>query len=81
VCNRALLARELMALAYVKPYVKRNETDAANAEAIAEAVSWQTMRFVPVSHRIGYQSSVVDCPRPASSRTSAFDLRQAASRS
>lgn len=50
-------ARELMALghavrlmppSYVKPYVKRNKTDAADAEAIAEAVTRPTMRFVPV---------------------------------
>jgi len=34
--------------AYVKPYVKRNKTDAADAEAIAEAVTRPTMRFVPV---------------------------------
>lgn len=50
-------ARELIALghevklmppAYVKPYVKRNKTDAADAEAIAEAVTRPTMRFVAV---------------------------------
>jgi transposase len=34
--------------AYVKPYVKRGKTDAADAEAIAEAVTRPTMRFVPV---------------------------------
>ena len=34
--------------AYVKPYVKRGKTDAADAEAICEAVSRPTMRFVPV---------------------------------
>ena len=50
-------ARELMALghevrlmppAYVKAYVKRNKNDAADAEAICEAVTRPTMRFVPV---------------------------------
>lgn len=50
-------ARELTALghevrlmppAYVKPYVKRGKTDAADAEAICEAVTRPTMRFVPV---------------------------------
>jgi transposase len=50
-------ARELMALghevrlmppAYVKPYVKRGKTDAADAEAICEAVTRPTMRFVAV---------------------------------
>ena len=34
--------------AYVKPFVKRGKTDAADAEAISEAVIRKTMRFVPV---------------------------------
>ncbi|MBZ0214974.1 MAG: IS110 family transposase, partial [Fimbriimonadaceae bacterium] len=33
---------------YVKPYVKRNKNDAADAEAICEAVTRPTMRFVPI---------------------------------
>ncbi|RWI54782.1 MAG: IS110 family transposase [Mesorhizobium sp.] len=33
---------------YVKPFVKRGKCDAADAEAIAEAVTRKTMRFVPV---------------------------------
>ena len=33
---------------YVKPYVKRGKTDAADAEAVCEAVTRPTMRFVPV---------------------------------
>lgn len=37
----------LMPPAYVKAYVKRNKTDAADAEAICEAVTRPTMRFVP----------------------------------
>jgi len=50
-------ARELQALGhealllppqYVKPYVKRNKNDAADAEAICEAMSRPSMRFVPV---------------------------------
>ena len=50
-------ARELTALghevrimppSHVKPYVKRGKTDAADAEAICEAVTRPTMRFVPV---------------------------------
>jgi transposase len=50
-------AREIAALghhvklippAYVKPFVKRGKTDAADAEAISEAVTRKTMRFVPV---------------------------------
>src|SRR3954469_19486569 len=49
-------ARELQALGhevrlmpaqYVKAYVKRNKNDAADAEAICEAVRRPTMRFVP----------------------------------
>ena len=38
----------LMPPAYVKPYVKRGKSDAADAEAICEAVTRPTMRFVPV---------------------------------
>jgi len=38
----------LMPPRYVKPYVKRNKNDAADAEAICEAVTRPTMRFVPV---------------------------------
>ena len=34
--------------AYVKPFVKRQKNDAADAEAIAEAASRPTMRFVEV---------------------------------
>ena len=33
---------------YVKPFVKRGKTDAADAEAISEALTRKTMRFVPV---------------------------------
>lgn len=50
-------AREISALGhevrlippqYVKPFVKRGKTDAADAEAICEAVTRPTMRLVPV---------------------------------
>ncbi len=34
--------------AYVKPFVKRQKNDAADAEAICEAATRPTMRFVPV---------------------------------
>jgi transposase len=41
----------LMPPAYVKAYVKRGKTDAADAEAICEAVTRPTMRFVPIKSR------------------------------
>jgi transposase len=50
-------AREIAALGhevrllpptYVKPYVKRGKTDAADAEAICEAVTRPNMHFVPI---------------------------------
>jgi transposase len=53
-------ARELIALGhdvklmpaqYVKPYVKRGKNDAADAEAICEAVTRPTMRFVAIKTR------------------------------
>ena len=55
--ERALLARELTKLGHevrlmpakdVKAYVKRNKNDAADAEAICEAVGRPTMRFVRI---------------------------------
>lgn len=45
----------LMPPAYVRPYVKRGETDAADAEAIAEAVTRPTMRFFAVK-TVGQQA-------------------------
>lgn len=39
---------KLMPPAYVKPYVKRQKNDMADAEAICEAVTRPTMRFVPI---------------------------------
>jgi len=39
---------KLMPPTYVKPYVKRGKNDVADAEAICEAVTRPTMRFVPV---------------------------------
>ena len=38
----------LMPPSYVKPYVKRQKNDAADAEAICEAVTRPTMRFVEI---------------------------------
>ena len=39
---------KLMPAAYVKPYVKRGKNDEVDAEAICEAVTRPTMRFVPI---------------------------------
>lgn len=39
---------KLIAPIYVKPYVKRGKSDAADAEAICEAVTRPTMRFVEI---------------------------------
>lgn len=41
-------AVRLIAPAYAKAYVRRNKTDPADAEAICEAVSRPSMRFVPI---------------------------------
>jgi transposase len=38
----------LMAPQFVKPYIKTNKNDVADAEAICEAVSRPNMRFVPI---------------------------------
>ena len=38
----------LIAPAYVKPFIKRQKNDAADAEAICEAAQRPSMRFVPV---------------------------------
>jgi len=40
----------LMAPQFVKPYVKTNKNDAADAEAICEAVGRPNMRFVPIKN-------------------------------
>jgi transposase len=37
-----------MAAKFVKPYIKSNKNDMRDAEAIAEAVTRPSMRFVPV---------------------------------
>ena len=39
---------KLIAPQLVKPYIKRGKNDAADAEALCEAMSRPTMRFVPV---------------------------------
>ena len=40
----------LMAPQFVKPYVKTNKNDVADAEAICEAVGRPNMRFVPIKN-------------------------------
>ena len=61
-------AREISALGhevrlippvYVKPFVKRGKTDAADAEAISEAVTRKTMRFVPAKSTDQQAAAVV----------------------
>ena len=41
---------KLMAPQFVKPYVKTNKNDVADAEAICEAVNRPNMRFVPIKN-------------------------------
>jgi len=48
----------LMPAAYVKPYVKRQKNDAADAEAICEAVTRANMRFV-ATKTLGQQSCLM----------------------
>ena len=50
----------LMPPAYVKPYVKRQKNDAADAEAICEAVTRANMRFVAT--KTPEQQSCSDAP-------------------
>jgi transposase len=49
----------LIAPAYVKPYVKRQKTDAADAEAICEAAVRPGMRFVAVKSQTQQAAAVV----------------------
>lgn len=49
----------LMPPSYVKPYVKRGKTDAADAAAICEAVTRPSMRFVPVKSEAGSAALVL----------------------
>jgi transposase len=52
---------KLMAPQFVKPYVKTNKNDTADAEAICEAVSRPSMRFVPMKN--GEQQAVLSLHR------------------
>lgn len=49
----------LIAPAYVKPFVKRQKNDAADAEAICEAAQRPTMRFVAVKSQEKQASAVI----------------------
>jgi transposase len=49
----------LIAPAYVKPFVKRQKNDAADAEAICEAAQRPTMRFVAVKSMTAQANAVV----------------------
>lgn len=49
----------LIAPAYVKPFVKRQKNDAADAEAICEAAQRPTMRFVAVKSEAAQAAAVV----------------------
>src|SRR5512144_1630300 len=52
---------KLMAPQFGKPYVKTNKNDAADAEAICEAVSRPSMRFVPI--KTGAQQAILSLHR------------------
>ena len=71
-------AVRLMPPRYVKPYVKRNKNDMADAEAICEAVTRPTMRFVSIKrpdqqsilmlHRTREKMPLLRSPRDSLSR-------------
>ena len=52
---------KLMAPQFVKPYVKTNKNDVADAEAICEAVARPNVRFVPI--KTAEQQSVLSLHR------------------
>jgi transposase len=52
-------AVKLIAPAYVKPFVKRQKNDAADAEAICEAAQRPTMRFVAVKSEAAQAAIVI----------------------
>jgi transposase len=54
--------------AYVKPFVKRQKNDAADAEAICEAAQRPTMRFVPVKTEEQQANGIVFRARPPAYR-------------
>lgn len=58
----------LMPPAHVNPYVKRGKTDAADVEAICEAVTRPTMRFVTVKTAEQQAVRRIPVPLPAAVR-------------
>ena len=58
---------KLMAPQFVKPYVKTNKNDMADAEAICEAVTSANMRFVPIK-TVEQQGDAVGAPGQAGVR-------------
>ena len=50
---------QLIAPAYVKPFVKRQKNDAADAEALCEAAQRPSMRFVPVKSEAQQAAAMV----------------------
>ncbi len=69
----------LMPPAYVKPYVKRGKTDAADAEAICEAVTRPNMRFVTVKSREQQRVLMLrkTCDLPVCQRTALINALRA----
>ena len=63
-CKRSATRCSLMAPQFVKPYVKTNKNDAADAEAICEAVARPNMRFVPIKSVEQQADSVVASGAP-----------------
>ena len=64
----------LMPAQYVKAYIKRNKNDAADAEAICEAVARPTMRVR--SRPNGCGASAYSCPQPQMMRNIRYASRR-----
>ncbi len=66
--QRPLHTVKLIAPAYVKPFVKRQKNDAAQAEAICEAAQRPTMRFVAVKSEAKQDSAATNLASIASKK-------------
>src|SRR5271166_2072992 len=66
---------KLIAPQLVKPYIKRGKNDAADAEALCEAMSRPTMRFVPVKTAEQQAALMLARPWPADPQSHAVDQR------